>query len=63
MFVDRTPVRHVIVRVDALNDLCELTERAIKQLDSVQPNDPLQAALRGALAEVRAHSILDPCAA
>lgn len=50
----------VLVRAAALDDLLDLTERAVERLDSVEPRDPLQHHLRGAIAEVRAHSLLEP---
>lgn len=50
----------VLVRAEALGDLLDLTERAIDRLDGLEPRDPLQDALRGAVAEVRAHSLLEP---
>lgn len=50
----------VLVRAKALDDLLDLTEHAIHRLDSLEPRDPLQDALRGAAAEVRAHSLLEP---
>lgn len=52
----------MIVRAGALEDLCQLAERAVAQLHAVQPHDPLNAALAGSVAEVRAHSALEPVA-
>lgn len=54
--------RYVIVRAGALEDLCQLAECSVAQLNSVQPHDPLNAALAGCIAEVRAHSALEPVA-
>lgn len=54
--------RLVIVEADRLDDLCDLVDRALDQLDSIQPRDALNSALRGALGEVRAHSMLEPVA-
>jgi hypothetical protein len=50
----------VLVRARSLGDLLDLTERAIERLDGLEPRDPLQDALRGAVAEVRTHSLLEP---
>ena len=52
--------RLVIVRADSLEDLCQLAERAVAQLDSVQPHDPLNSALNGAVHEIRIRSTLEP---
>jgi hypothetical protein len=52
--------RLVVVRAAALEDLCELAERAIMNLESVQPHDPLNVALNGAVHEVRVHATLEP---
>lgn len=53
--------RYVMVPALALSDLCDLVSDALRRLDGVEPHDPFQDALRGALAEVRAHSVVDPC--
>lgn len=50
----------MIVRADALEDLCQLAERAVAQLNVVQPRDAINDALAGAVAEVRTHSMFDP---
>jgi len=55
-----TQDRLVIVGARALEDLCQLAERAVAQLDSIQTHDPLNSALRGAISEVRAHRTLEP---
>lgn len=49
-----------MVPAKALTDLCDLVDVALRRLDSVEPHDPFQGALRGAVAEVRVHSIPDP---
>jgi len=52
--------KFVIVSVSTLEDLCELSERAVTQLKSIQPHDPLNMALAGAISEIRTRSILEP---
>ena len=52
----------VLVPSRTLGDLLDLTDRAIERLDGLEPRDPLQEALRGAVAEVRTHSLLEPSA-
>jgi hypothetical protein len=52
--------RWVLVRAKVLDDHLDLVERAMVHLDSIQPNDPLQACLRGTSAELRVHSLLEP---
>ncbi len=52
--------RLVVVPSHALCDLIGLVDRALVQLDSMQPHDPLQDCLRGAVAEVCVHSLLEP---
>jgi hypothetical protein len=53
----RTRDKLVIVRADALDDTLDLVERAL----AVPGLDPALAdALRGAIAEVRAHSTIEP---
>lgn len=52
--------RYVMVRAGALEDLCVLALRASDDLELRLGTDPLIASLRGAIAEVRAHSLLDP---
>ena len=52
----------VLVPARTLGDLLDLTDRAIDRLDGLEPRDPLQEALRGAVAEVRTHSLLEPSA-
>ena len=47
--------RLVMVSGRALEDLCDLADRACGDLDVVLGN-----ALRGAVAEVRAHALLEP---
>lgn len=49
--------RPVLVDSTALDDLLELVERALTMLPS---HDPITAALRGAVAEIRCHSVLEP---
>ena len=49
--------RAVIVQARALDDVLELTSRALDRLD---PTDPLTLALRGALGQLRADAILEP---
>lgn len=49
--------RAVIVQARSLDDLCELSRRALDRLD---PTDPLTLALRGAIGQVRADLVVDP---
>jgi len=48
--------RLVLVPVGRLDDLLELSRLAAERL----PNDPVGSALRGAAAEVRASSLIEP---
>lgn len=53
--------RHVLVRAKALDELVQLAEIAAERLDTGDPGvDSLRGALRGAAAEVRTHSLLEP---
>lgn len=52
--------RLVMVRADALDDLCALSERAADDIELRVGVDSLVASIRGAVAEVRTHSICDP---
>lgn len=52
--------RYVMVPATALEDLCALALRASDDIELRFGHDPLVVSLRGAIAEVRAHSILDP---
>jgi hypothetical protein len=52
--------RFVLVRARTLDDLCGLVDIALRQLDEIQPHDALNESLRGALAEVRCHALLEP---
>lgn len=52
--------RFVLVRAVTLDDHLDLVERAIDRLDGLEPHDPLQNALRGTVAELRTHSLLEP---
>ncbi len=49
--------RLVVVRADRLDDLCELARAAADQLPDT---NPLVSALRGAVAEVRIGSVMEP---
>lgn len=49
-----------MVRADALDDLCALSERAADDIELRVGVDSLVASIRGAVAEVRTHSICDP---
>ena len=55
--VDTSQDRLVIVGARSLDDLLELTARALDRLD---PTDPLTLGLKGARAEVLASATVDP---
>jgi hypothetical protein len=50
--------RHVLVRATALDELVQLAEIAAERLQT--DDAALRTALRGAAAEVRTHSLLEP---
>lgn len=52
--------RYVLVRARALDDLCVLNLEAADLIELRHGVDPLVTALRGAVAEVRVHAVLEP---
>lgn len=56
----RTDARYVAVEAHALDDLCELGYRAVAFMERGSQEPQLSAALRGALAEVRASAVAEP---
>lgn len=55
--------RLVLVPAARLDDLLELAGLAAQELEVNAPNDPLASALRGSIAEIRTHGLLEPAAA
>jgi hypothetical protein len=53
--------RQVLVRATSLDELLQLAEIAADRLSTREPGDEsLRDALKGATAEIRAHSLLEP---
>lgn len=52
--------RYVAVPATALDDLLQLASRVAEASGRLSEHDPLTTALRGAIGEVRAHSVLEP---
>jgi hypothetical protein len=53
--------RYVIVRADALGDLCALVDRAVEDIRLRHGEaDPLAGYLRGAVAEIRTSVVPEP---
>lgn len=50
-----TDDRWIAVPERTLGDLIDLTERALSELEPLQPNDALVRALRGVLDDARTH--------
>jgi len=55
-----TTDRYLAVRAVALDDLLELSGRAADRLQRESSDGALVGALRGAIAEVRTHSVPEP---
>jgi len=52
--------RYVVVEAHALDDFCELAERAVAALLRASANDPIALALRGARAQVLSTVTVEP---